>query len=296
MFHTPVVDIYVTGACNLGCRYCFGEFDFKAGMSRSIFLQTLNFAQHAGATAIEFCGGEPLLYTDLPWAVETTRKHGFKKLILRTNGLALPQHRSFVASNFDTVGVSLDGDVHSNDMMRPTKKLSALTAEEKFRIPLEEISALKSMNPKMQILLESVATKLNLDGLRSLAHILVNEQIPLDLWKVHQFLPNNFRGQLNSQEFLLDPASFQLLSLDLARKVNGAFQLICRKSEEIDGSCLIVNRDGDILLNAKSVGNVDKHSPTILCGLLKELGAEAAIKENKQRTYKVLLGNNSEVK
>lgn len=291
MFHSPVIDVYVTGICNLGCRYCFGELDSKAGMSQSVFLETLNFAQQAGAVAIEFCGGEPLLYKNLAWAVEKSRQSGFK-LILRTNALCAAQHRSFIASNFDTVGISLDGDAWFNDVMRPMK-LSTLTAEEKFQIPLQEISALKSVNPKMQILLASVATKINVDGLRNLASILVRQQVPLDLWKVHQFVSNNFRAVINSQEFSLEPTVFERLSSDLAKEVGRVFPLICRRSNEVDGSCLVVNSDGDVLLGARKLGNVSEHSPLHLCNLLERIGAEDSIANNKQMTYgKVLKKRN----
>ena len=158
--------------------------------------------------------------------------------------------------------------------------------------PLEEISKLKGMNPKMQILLASVATKLNLDGLRSLAIILVNQKIPLDLWKIHQFLPNNFRGKLNSKEFYLDATCFQDLTRDLDREVNSKFPLIFRRSEEIDGSCLVVNGDGDILLGSRNLGNVSQNSPKILCDSLAKAGIEDAIIGNKKLTYRQVLGDN----
>lgn len=254
-------------------------------MRRSVLLQALDFAGYAGASAIEFCGGEPLLYKDFTWAVDAARERGFR-LILRTNGLFLNRRRSFVASNFDSVGISLDGDVFSNDVMRPAKRQFALTAEEKFQIPLREVEALKSLNPGMHVLLASVATRINLAGLCELARLLVDQRVPLDLWKVHQFLANNFRAELNKDEFSLDSELFQQLALDLAGEVNGAFPLICRRSDEIDGSCLIVNRDGDVRLGAKSLGNVSKDLPAILCERLEKSGAEAAIRENKQNTYK----------
>lgn len=290
MLRVPVVDIYVTGACNLGCRYCFGEQDSKPSMKRNVFLRALDFAEQASATAIEFCGGEPLLYKDILWAVETVRQRGFR-LILRTNGYYLAQHRPLVASCFDSVGISLDGDAGSNDLMRPVKGMSVLTPEEKFRIPLGEISALKAINPAIKVLLASVATRVNINGLKSLARILVDQQISLDLWKVYQFLDNNFRARQNSIEFSLSPTQFDKLAQELAVEVNGAFPLICRKSTEINGSCLVVNRDGDVLVGSRCLGNVSAHAPASLCARLEESGAEASILENKQLTYTEILSD-----
>lgn len=292
MFHAPVVDIYVTGACNLGCRYCFGELDSKPGMKKSIFLQALDFAGHVNATAVEFCGGEPLLYKDILWAVDIVRQRGFR-LILRTNGFYLARYRPLIASCFDSVGISLDGDAITNDVMRPIKGASDLTPEEKFQIPLREISALKAISPTIQVVLASVATRVNTNGLKALARILVDQHIPLDLWKVYQFLANNFRARQNSDEFSLSPRQFNKLVQELTAEVNGTFPLICRKSAEINGSCLVVNRDGDILVGSRRLGNVGEHRPENLCARLEEAGVEASILENKQLTYTGILDNES---
>lgn len=130
MLSIPVLDIYVTGICNLKCPYCFGENDTKPGMERATFRHALCFAKFIGATVIEFCGGEPLLYKDLDWAVESARAQGFR-LILRTNGFLVAQRRSFIAENFASVGISLDGDVDSNDLMRPFKGDRQIDAKKK---------------------------------------------------------------------------------------------------------------------------------------------------------------------
>jgi MoaA/NifB/PqqE/SkfB family radical SAM enzyme len=288
MLDVPVVDIYVTGACNLGCRYCFGELDHKAGMERPVFSQALSLAEHLGAAAVEFCGGEPLLYKDLPWAVDAARQRGFR-LILRTNGFYISKQRLFVASNFDSIGISLDGDAKSNDLMRPTKGLTTLSAEEKFQIPLQEIKVLKELNPRARVLLASVATKANVDGLQALAHILIDQNIPLDTWKVYQFVSNNFRALDNIQEFHLNSEQFQQLTNYLAREVKAAFQLVCRKSEQIDGGCLVVNRDGNVLVGSKVLGNVTSQEPESIRAQLSKSGAMIKISENKHTTYRNIL-------
>ena len=95
MFSIPVLDINVTGACNLECPYCFGEVDTKPGMARGTFRQALRFAHYTGVSAIELCGGEPLLYRDLDWAVDSTLTEGFE-LILRTNGYLISKRRRFI--------------------------------------------------------------------------------------------------------------------------------------------------------------------------------------------------------
>lgn len=252
-------------------------------MTRSTFRDAIRFAQYLNATTVEFCGGEPLLYKDLPWAVRTAERLGFRR-ILRTNGLFLPTHRFFVADNFQSVGISLDGDERCNNLMRPAKD-AALSPQKKLQIPLHEIAAIKSINSHIYIVLASVATKINTDGLMGLATILVSEQIPLNIWKIYQFVPNNFRAKRNRQEFSLSATAFQKLSSDLTTAVKGAFPLVCRKCEEIDGSCIVVSRNGDVLLGSIIVGNVSTQSPESLGAVLRTLGAATKVSINKSITY-----------
>jgi MoaA/NifB/PqqE/SkfB family radical SAM enzyme len=291
MFQAPVVDLYVTGACNLGCRYCYGELDSRGGMPREVLLSALKFARHLNARAVEFCGGEPLLYKDFDWSVEEASEQGFE-LILRTNALRLAERRSFVAKHFKSVGISLDGDIKSNDLMRPLKSKDALTPEEKFSLPLSEINALKHLNPGIHVLLASVATKANLEGLVSLARILVEKKIPIDVWKVYQFLANNFRARDNESEFSLDPSIFSKLSEQLRDVITGAFPLMCRKSEETDRSCVVVNVQGDVLLGSEKMGNVLLDSQESIAVYLEKSGVQNGVARNKNSTYKI--GNSKE--
>lgn len=286
MFQVPVVDIYVTGACNLVCRYCFGESDKKPGMKRDAFLHALEFARHVGATAIELCGGEPLVYSDIHWAVSRARSEGFR-LILRTNGLLLSKHRGFVVSNFDTVGVSLDGDATANHHMRPARNTTTWSALEKFEIPLAEIEALKVAAPQIRVILASIATKANLEGLCRLARLIVKRRVPIDLWKVNQFLPNNFRATENIDEFSLQKDSFQQLANDLLNTVCGAVPLIYRGSDEVDGSCLIIGADGSVLVRARSIGNVCSDTLPELSLALERTQTQGKIEHNKASTYAV---------
>ena len=288
MFQAPVIDLYVTGICNLACPYCYGEIDTKNGMDRAVFLSAIDFAGQIGTQVIEFCGGEPLLYKDLEWAVLKARAAGFK-LILRTNGLLISKYRSFIASNFDVVGISLDGDKDANHALRPLKKKNALSAAQKFNIPLKEVTHLKTLNPDIHILLASVATSQNIEGISNLARHLIHAQIPLDAWKVYQFLPNHFRAEINSKLFSIDPFTFQQLADDVADIVTDQFPVIYSKNEELDNGCLIIDRDGVLKLGSKHVGALLKDPTDVLIKALGSSGAASSINKNKHITYKSIL-------
>ncbi len=288
MFRTPVIDIYLTGSCNLQCQYCFGEVDTQPGMLKATFLQALIFAHFTGATTVELCGGEPLLYHELDWAVRSARAEGFG-LILRTNGYLVPERRSFIAENFQAVGISLDGDAETNDRMRPVKGHRYMSAETKFEVPLQEIAALKALNPKLRLILASVATADNVSGIVALGQLLVQRKPPIDLWKIYQFVGNNFRASANHDVFMLSPEEFESLQQDIETLIDGRFPVSCRKSDETDGSCLVINRDGDVLLGARRFGNVVSDAFENICNRLEAACAEVTISTNKSTTYLTLI-------
>lgn len=286
MWRIPVVDIYVTGACNLGCGYCFGEADWRGGMQRSIFIKALEFARSVGATALELGGGEPLLYRDFVWATELARREGFD-LILRTNALCLEEYRRFVCHNFRSVGISLDGDLATNNTMRPSKS-KRVSALDKFEIPLREIAAIKEANPDIQVILASVATKFNLCGLIYLANILIDRGCFIDLWKVYQFVPNHFRAARNADNFAVGDEQFQSFAAELQRIAGLAFPILCRSAKQINGSCLVVDSRGDILLCGNRIGSVCQQADNSLNNFAIN-GSVFPIMENKVTTYRGLV-------
>ncbi len=284
MFKSPVVDLYVTGSCNLACGYCFGEVDTRGGMRRNTFGAALAFARCVEAHAIELCGGEPLLYRDFRWATKESDDAGFD-LILRTNAYYLAQHRDFVAEHFKAVGVSIDGDAESNDRMRPVKNANRYSAQEKLELPLHEVELLKALNPGLRLILASVATRQNASGIIELCKILLARQSPFDMWKVYQFVPNNFRAKVNAAHFLLADQGFVDLRTSLESMVGDRFELRCRTMSEVDGSCLAINQRGDVLVGARRFGNVLLDPFAKILEELSVAGAESHITINKALTY-----------
>lgn len=287
MFSIPVLDINVTGACNLECSYCFGEVNTRSGMARGTFNQALGFANYIGVSALELCGGEPLLYRDLDWAVDSALSAGFE-LILRTNGHLISKRRRFIADSFGVVGISLDGDAESNDRMRPYNGRRQMSASRKFELPFQEIANLKSLNPNIRVILASVATAKNVCGIFALGGIILRRRPPLDLWKIYQFVANNFRSLENAEQFAFDTKAFESLQRDIQMLMGKQFPVICRKSDEIDGSCLVLDGNGDVLIGAYRFGNVEVNSFEEICRRL-ETAAAAAISINKSTTYHPLI-------
>lgn len=285
----PVIDIYLTGTCNLRCGYCFGEPDIRPGMERSVFLKSIQFAQAAGVTAVEFCGGEPLLYKDLDWAIAYAKSLGLK-LILRTNGHFVTQYLDSIVLNFDAVGISLDGDAEGNYAMRPVKGRGDSGPSTIFETVLQSVFKLRERKPDMRLILASVASKRNTEAIVRLAGILVEREVPVDVWKIYQFVSNNYRSVVNRDLFHLDDDKFQLVAREVERMVGTRFDVIARPSSETDGSCVVINTKGALLSGSTVLGDVTKDEiEELICSVSSDL-ITSKVGKNKMQTYKASLG------
>lgn len=127
------VTLFLTSRCNLRCRYCYADAGKKAiDMPWEVARAAIDFvATNAGVLgsrkfAIGFHGGgEPTVAWDLlVRCVEHARQKGEQlgldaEIYAATNGLLSPEQRHFVASNFKSLTVSLDGPEDIQDHNRP---------------------------------------------------------------------------------------------------------------------------------------------------------------------------------
>ena len=127
----------LTKNCTLGCLYCHAEADKNIRTEKAVVSQAIDYAfSHAGATpkqtlTVSFAvGGEPTMNWDLfRFSVDRIREFerksvdGVKKVFLSmtTNGYYGEKKRSYVAQNFDTLTLSIDGFAAIQNLHRPTR-------------------------------------------------------------------------------------------------------------------------------------------------------------------------------
>ncbi len=136
--------LLLTDGCNMKCLYCFEDSPYKPKnftetmMSEETARNSINFfasltkkyGSDDGDKVIHLYGGEPLLnFPALKSAV--LRSKELKKLgslsektslVLITNGLLLTDEKAdFLAENGVSVGLSIDGPKHLNDIYRISK-------------------------------------------------------------------------------------------------------------------------------------------------------------------------------
>jgi uncharacterized protein len=122
--------VTLTTACDLQCRYCYGEccddFDGRDdGFAYDFFLPKRiaydagalkTFLSQDGDAAIIFYGGEPLL--QLPKMLELMDTLPTKKFLLHTNGTMLDRVPAGYLRRLHTISVSIDGDRALTDYYR----------------------------------------------------------------------------------------------------------------------------------------------------------------------------------
>ncbi|MBL8027302.1 MAG: radical SAM protein [Fibrobacteres bacterium] len=118
LFHKPLLlHYYVTTACNCRCSFC--NIPMQKGSTAKIeeIKSNLAHAKRLGVRFVDFTGGEPLLFNDLPEALREAKKN---KLItsVTTNGVLLKKRASDIAGLIDLPRISLDGSENIHNDIR----------------------------------------------------------------------------------------------------------------------------------------------------------------------------------
>ena len=109
--------LYISGSCNLACRHCWIEPDFRPDAKNGRFLEfeylrkAVTEAKPLGLRSVKLTGGEPMLHPRFREIVEWLNGEGMP-IIMETNGTLVDEEmarflKSRPAVNF--ISVSLDG-------------------------------------------------------------------------------------------------------------------------------------------------------------------------------------------
>lgn len=86
----------LTPKCNLRCVHCYAdsgpEMPLTQRMSESDWISVLREASELGCRKVQFIGGEPTLYPQLPILIAAARQFGYELVEVFTNGTAFSEH------------------------------------------------------------------------------------------------------------------------------------------------------------------------------------------------------------
>lgn len=143
------INIHVTDACNLRCRYCYIDFQRPhPDMPFSVLKRVIREARQLNTERISIEGGEPLLRNDIGEIVDCIADLGIECNI-NTNGVLL-LNRIKDIKKVSMVSVSLDGEKEIHDRMRGSgsfdKAINAIKIAKEHGIKVNVLSVLNKAN------------------------------------------------------------------------------------------------------------------------------------------------------
>jgi pyruvate-formate lyase-activating enzyme len=104
----------VTGfRCNADCMFCYYKDRLKSpNLDPRLIKKDLDFAFRQGIREVDFSGGEPTIHPQIGELIGYTKKKGFEKVCIITNGIALANkdyYRSLRESGLDETLFSVQG-------------------------------------------------------------------------------------------------------------------------------------------------------------------------------------------
>ena len=192
------INLHITQKCNFNCKYCFAHFDDKNDLTVEAWKHIIdNIAKSGMINAINFAGGEPVLYPGFHEILDYAHSKGFRLSII-SNGSLMLNPELMPLDDFaklDTIGISIDS-------INP-KTLTALGACTKsgrvftYDNLKQLVSTARTINPAIRVKINTVVTNVNHDeDLTS-----IGAELSIDRWKFLRM--KLFSNERYNNEYLL---------------------------------------------------------------------------------------------
>lgn len=246
------VNLHITQLCNYACKYCFAHFANSCNLLLAQWMQIIdNLAASGQVYAINFAGGEPVLYPHFSELLHYAYHKGFNVSIISNGSLLLNKHL-MPAADFallDTLGISVDS-------FQPTilRSLGCCNrSREIFTLDdfVQLTSKAREINPAIKLKINTVVSKLNYqEKLTDLTN-----EIKIDRWKYLKI--KYFRDDQHSNEDLLisDSEYDQFVQQNgllggravVERSLTGSYIMIDNKGNLVDDHCDNYQTVGNLL-------------------------------------------------
>lgn len=286
------VNLHLTENCNFKCRYCFAHFEEHPVLQTREWEQIIHNCYKSGVVdAVNFAGGEPLLFSGLTVLADYARCLGLKTSII-TNGLLMDTDWILdKAGVFDTIGISVDS--FATNTMRSIGRCSLDGRTLTLEALASRLSLIKEIYPNVKIKLNTVVNALNMN--ENMADLICRYKLPVDRWKLLKMSPFDDGRHSNADIAITDDAYFSF-----ARKQLSVFGLECSHTDasvyrtpsgmeivterELKGGYIMVDAGGYLVDNTQN----DSYTRVIQCQkepLAKGLSKLTFIKELYNARY-----------
>lgn len=185
-----IVVLVVNNACNLRCKYCFGEYNKRSSSSdftTEELKQLIDDLYANGTIYLTVHGGETLLRKDIGEIVRYMKGKGMYVNLI-TNGLLLKQKLDEI-KDVDSICISLDGKEDNNDAVR---------GKGSFKAAMSAIDMIKSAGISLRV--QATLTKYTKNDIGYLAALAQEKKFHLEFSLLFQSTPNIRELMLNEDE------------------------------------------------------------------------------------------------
>ena len=236
------INLHITEKCNFKCKYCFAHFKHTNDLSIDEWKYIIeNIKSSNLISAINFAGGEPVLYKGLEQLIFYSKEQGFDVSLISNGSLLLNkqlmQKEMFAALH--TLGISVDS-FNKNILINLgccDHQQKVLSEQDLYNL----INIAKNANPAIKIKLNTVVSKLNIHEYLTKAE----HNIPIDRWKFLKIKAFN-NAYFSNLNLLVSDEEFQYF-LSRNNRANGeavAEQTITRSYIMIDNRGNLVDDYG----------------------------------------------------
>ncbi len=195
-----VVDMQVTGKCNLSCDFCDGAPKEYSGVSLSEIKKCVDKLVKAGLTTLNISGGEPLVRKDISEILEHAHSHNLE-VYLSTNGLLLHRYPEKIFPYIKTLGLPLDGST-------PEMNQRMTRGEKQKDITEGWLRYFKENPPSFLVKVGTVVSAININDMLNIGNMIYNPTVySPDVWRLYEFTPlgdglhSKQRHEISPQQF-----------------------------------------------------------------------------------------------
>lgn len=180
------VNLHITDRCNYKCKYCFAHFNRQKDLSLEQWKKIIDNLKLSGmVSAINFAGGEPMLYKNFGELLNYAKSSGFEVSLISNGSLLLNEKLApdemFTALSM--LGISIDSFNEKILIALGCCDGSLKTLSEEKLIAI--VNRAKKINPSIKIKINTVVSRLNVDeNLTALEN-----KIPVSRWKFLKIKP-----------------------------------------------------------------------------------------------------------
>jgi radical S-adenosyl methionine domain-containing protein 2 len=257
----PSVNFFLTGACNMRCKFCFAPPQVYPPIGRAGIESVIDECASIGIQKITFVGGEPLLYPFLPSTISYAKDAGLTTCVVTNGSLLTHTWLSDNAAKLDWLGMSVDS-------LSPAANIRSGRAVTGKPVTADHYRSMAIAAKELSIKLKVNTTVSAWTWMEDLSTFI--KDVQPDRWKIFQALSISGLNSHHTEDFAVTRAQFENFVMR-HQHLSGTTTMVAETTEDMTESYLMISPSGRFFDNA---GGKYRYSRPIL-----EVGISEALSD-----------------